>query len=101
MENLISAFPRRKRNWLLELEPLWRALSNGANHTSVAASVRKLLVVFTAPTQLEQSIATARSLAQTKTEGYHYLDGIVLQTRLDQFGDCGGISLLVRDSNLT
>ena len=54
MENWISAFPRRKRNWLLELQPLWRALSNGANHTSVAASVRKLLVVFTTQLNLDR-----------------------------------------------
>ena len=31
-------------------------LCNGANHTSVAASVRMLFTVFTAPTQLGQTI---------------------------------------------
>ena len=56
MEILISAFPPRKQNWLLELIPLWHALSYGADHTSVAASVRKLLVVFTMPIQLGQTI---------------------------------------------
>ena len=28
-----------KFGWLLELQPLWRALSNGANYTTLAASV--------------------------------------------------------------
>ena len=35
--------------------PLCHALSNGANHNSIAASVCKLLVVLVAPTQREQS----------------------------------------------
>ena len=47
-----------KPNWLLKLVPLWHALSDGANHTSVAASVRKLLVFFTVPTQLGQIIGS-------------------------------------------
>ena len=37
--------------------PLCRALSNGANNNSVAASIRKLLVVLVVPIQRELSIA--------------------------------------------
>ena len=35
----------------------------------------------------DPTLATARSLAQTKSEGYHYKDGIVFRTTLDKFRD--------------
>ena len=38
-------------------------------------------------TTADPTLATTRSLAQTKSEGYHYKDGIVFRTRLDKFGD--------------
>ena len=38
-------------------------------------------------TEADPTLATARSLAMSKLEGYHYLDGIVFRTRLDVFGD--------------
>ena len=56
IEILNNTFPQSKRAGLRVLMPLRRALSNGANHNSVAASVSKLLVVLVAPTQREQSI---------------------------------------------
>ena len=44
------------------LMPLRHALSNGANHNSVAASVHKLFVVLVAPTtQHQQSIVSFSS----------------------------------------
>ena len=38
-------------------------------------------------TEADPTFATARSLAKSKLEGYHYLDRIVFRTRLDVFGD--------------
>ena len=40
----------------LKTNLIHRTLSNGANHTSIAASVGKLLVFFNAPTQHGQTI---------------------------------------------
>ena len=38
-------------------------------------------------TEIDPTLATARSLAQSNSEGYHYQEGIVFHTRLDKFGD--------------
>ena len=38
-------------------------------------------------TESDSSLATARSLAESHTEGYHYKDGLVFRTRLDKLGD--------------
>ena len=38
-------------------------------------------------TEDDPTLATARSLATSKIEGYHFLNGIVFRTRLDSFGD--------------
>ena len=38
-------------------------------------------------TNNEDSLATARSLADSQSEGYHWQDGLVFQTRLNKLGD--------------
>ena len=38
-------------------------------------------------TEVDPTLATARSLAVSKSEGYHYQEGILFRTRLDKFGD--------------
>ena len=55
--DLNQRFSSRKLSSLLDLEPLCRALSNGTTHTSVAAFVSMLLVVFTGVTHVGQTIA--------------------------------------------
>ena len=57
MEILISAFPRRNGTVFGNFNRFAALFSNGANYTSVAASVLKLLVVFASPTQLGKTIA--------------------------------------------
>ena len=38
-------------------------------------------------TKVDETLAAARALADTDSEGYHWQDGLVFRTRLDQLGD--------------
>ena len=38
-------------------------------------------------TNNDDSLATARSLADSQSEGYHWQDGLVFRTRLNKLGD--------------
>ena len=38
-------------------------------------------------TEVDPTLATARSLANTKSEGYHWQDGVLFRIRLDKLGD--------------